>query len=227
MPGTGAAYVSVCKNFQPPEHMDSFKDSIAFWSTVLGTLLGLFGAVRSLAWLVVIGVVVVVGSVGALVYARKQTLRVKSATLKVGWRSIDSLNMASLRRHMNESLVVQRSGESCGDRRRKPRADMEMHRLLPGRIRNRNRIQYRRRHNIPFTELIVSAMTSAPIQSPPSDPADSPEAGRDLEKDSSPLPRTPVSSGTFLRNAQVQSSPVHEGRARITTPRHFLSTKTE
>jgi hypothetical protein len=87
--------------------MDSFKDSIAFWATVLGTLLGLFGAIQSLAWLVVIGAVVVVGSVGSLVYARKQALRVKSATLKVGGRSIDSLNMASLRRRLNSSLVIQ------------------------------------------------------------------------------------------------------------------------
>lgn len=86
----------------------SFKDSIAFWATVLGTLLGLFGAIQSLAWLVVIGCAVVVGSVGALIFARKQTLRVKLATLKIGDRSIDSLNMASLRRHTNASLVVQR-----------------------------------------------------------------------------------------------------------------------
>ena len=89
--------------------MDSFKDSIAFWATVLGTLLGLFGAIQSLAWLVVIGVVVIVSSVGVLIYARKQTIRVKSATLTVGTRSIDSLNMANLRRHMNESLVVQQA----------------------------------------------------------------------------------------------------------------------
>jgi len=87
--------------------MDSLKDSIAFWATVLGTLLGLFGAIQSRAWLVMIGAIIVVGSVGTLVYARKQALLVKSATLKVGGRSIDSLNMASLRRHMNESLVVQ------------------------------------------------------------------------------------------------------------------------
>lgn len=87
--------------------MDSLKDSIAFWATVLGTLLGLFGAIQSVAWLVVIGSVIVAGSLGVLVYARKQALLVKSATLKVGGRSIDSLNMASLRRHMNESLVIQ------------------------------------------------------------------------------------------------------------------------
>jgi len=89
--------------------MDSFKDSITFWATVLGTLLALFGAVQSLGWLVVIGAFIVVGSICVLVYARKQALRVKSGTLKVGGRSIDSLNMASLRRRTNGSLVVQRA----------------------------------------------------------------------------------------------------------------------
>jgi hypothetical protein len=89
--------------------MDSFKDSITFWATVLGTLLAIFGAVQSLGWLVVIGALIVVGSVCVLIYARKQALLVKSGTLKVEGRSIDSLNMASLRRRTNGSLVVQRA----------------------------------------------------------------------------------------------------------------------
>jgi hypothetical protein len=89
--------------------MGSFRDSITFWATVLGTLLALFGAVQSAGWLVVIGALIVVGSVCVLIYARKQALRVKSATLKVEGRSIDSLNMASLRRRTNGSLVVQRA----------------------------------------------------------------------------------------------------------------------
>jgi len=87
--------------------MDTFKDSVAFWATVLGTLVGLFGAIQSLTWLAGIGVVVAVGSVSALIYARKQRLLVKSAVLKVSGRSIDSLNVASLRRRTNRSLVVQ------------------------------------------------------------------------------------------------------------------------
>jgi len=87
--------------------MDSFKDSVAFWATILGTLLGLFGAVQSLTWLAVIGLIVAFGSVSALIYARKQRLLVKSAALKVAGRSIDSLNMASLRRRTNRSLVIQ------------------------------------------------------------------------------------------------------------------------
>jgi hypothetical protein len=89
--------------------MDSFKDSITFWATVLGTLLALLGAVQSLGWLVVIGAVIAVGSVCILIYAREQALRIRSGTLMVGGRSIDSLNMASLRRRTNGSLVVQRA----------------------------------------------------------------------------------------------------------------------
>jgi hypothetical protein len=58
-------------------------------------------------WLVVIGALVAFGSVSALIYARKQRLLVKSAALKVSGRSIDSLNVASLRRRLNRSLVIQ------------------------------------------------------------------------------------------------------------------------
>ncbi len=87
--------------------MDSFKDSVVFWATILGTLLTLFGAIQSLTWLVVVGALVAFGSVSALVYARKQRLLVKSADLRVSGRSIDSLNVASLRRRTNHSLVIQ------------------------------------------------------------------------------------------------------------------------
>lgn len=89
--------------------MDSFKDSITFWATVIGTLLALFGAVQSLGWLVVIGAAIVVGAVSVLIYARKEALHLRSATLKVEGRSIDSLNMASLRRRTNTSLIIQRA----------------------------------------------------------------------------------------------------------------------
>ena len=113
--------------------MDSFKDSVAFWATILGTLLGVFGAIKSLTWLVVMGVLVVFGAIGTLVYARKQRQLVKSAALKVAGRSLDSLNVASLRRRMNRSLVVQQARESGRHRRRRPRHNLEMHRVLPGR----------------------------------------------------------------------------------------------
>lgn len=90
----------------PP--MDSFKDSVAFWMTVLGTLVEFFGVFQARAWLAVIGALIVVGSIAALAYARRQRELVKSAVLKINGRSIDSLNVAGLRRQPNRSLVVQR-----------------------------------------------------------------------------------------------------------------------
>ncbi len=88
--------------------MDSFKDSVAFWMTVLGTLVGFFGVFQSRAWFAVIGALVVFGSLAVLAYARRQRELVKSAVLKISGRSIDSLNLAGLRRQPNRSLVIQR-----------------------------------------------------------------------------------------------------------------------
>jgi hypothetical protein len=87
--------------------MDSFKDTVAFWASVLGTFLGLLGAIQSISWLAVLGGVMVLTSIGAIAYARRQRELVESAVLKVAGRSIDSLNMASLRRRRNRSLVIQ------------------------------------------------------------------------------------------------------------------------
>jgi hypothetical protein len=49
--------------------MDSFKDSVAFWMTVLGTLVEFFGVFQARAWLAVIGALVVAdsGRSGALI----------------------------------------------------------------------------------------------------------------------------------------------------------------
>jgi len=88
--------------------MDSFKETVAFWATVLGTLVGLFGVIQSQAWLSTVGAVVVAGSLAAIVYARRQRSIIRSAGIILGGRSIDSLNIANLRRHLNRSLVIQR-----------------------------------------------------------------------------------------------------------------------
>lgn len=88
-------------------HMDSFKNAVAFWANLLGTLLALVGAIQSVTWLLAAGVLVVVGSIIVLAYANKQRQLLKLAGLKVADRSIDSLNVASLRRRLNRSLVIQ------------------------------------------------------------------------------------------------------------------------
>jgi hypothetical protein len=82
---------------------------VAFWTTIIGTIAGLFGVVQSDGWLAIIGAVVVAGSIGALAYANRQRELLQSAALRVAGRSIDSLNLASLRRRLNRSLVIQRA----------------------------------------------------------------------------------------------------------------------
>lgn len=87
--------------------MDSFKDSVAFWATVVGTLTGVFGLFESHAWIAVIGALIATCSIGALIYAARQRALVRSASVNIGSRSIDSLNLASLNRRLNRSLVIQ------------------------------------------------------------------------------------------------------------------------
>lgn len=87
--------------------MESFKDSIASWASVLGAVLSLVGAIQSLTWLATVGGLMLVGSVCAIAYARWQHERIESAVLKVAGRSVDSLNMATLRRRLNETLIIQ------------------------------------------------------------------------------------------------------------------------
>ena len=87
----------------------SFKESLAFWSTVLGTILGLLGAIQSLNWLTGIGMLMVAASITAVAYARRQHQLLESAAIRIGGRSMDSLNMASLRRRVNRSLVIQQA----------------------------------------------------------------------------------------------------------------------
>jgi hypothetical protein len=91
--------------------MDSFKDSLAYWSSILGTVVGLLGLIESSRWLAVLGLVLLSGSGAALLYARKQRLRLRLAAVRIEGRSIDSLNAASLGRRLNRSLAVQEADQ--------------------------------------------------------------------------------------------------------------------
>ncbi len=91
--------------------MESFKDSLAFWSSILGAVLGFLGLIESSRWLAVLGLMLVAGSVVALLYARRQRQRLRLATVTIEGRSIDSLNAASLGRRLNRSLIVQEADQ--------------------------------------------------------------------------------------------------------------------
>ncbi len=88
-------------------NMDTSTESLASWASIAGTILGILGLIQSYTWLIAIGGVLFLVSVAALLYARRQREILQSAAIKVGGRSIDSLNIASLRRRLNRSLVIQ------------------------------------------------------------------------------------------------------------------------
>jgi hypothetical protein len=54
-----------------------------------------------------LGLFLIAFSIAALLYAAKQRQRLKLAAVKIEGRSIDSLNLASLGRRLNRSLVIQ------------------------------------------------------------------------------------------------------------------------
>jgi len=87
--------------------MHSLEESLATWSTILGTVLSLFGLIQSRAWLAVLGVLFAGASILAVAYARRERLQVESASFNVEGRSIDCLNIANLRRRVNRSLMIQ------------------------------------------------------------------------------------------------------------------------
>jgi hypothetical protein len=87
--------------------MDFSTESLASWASIAGTILGILGLIQSYTWLTAIGAFLFLVSFAALLYARRQREILRSAAIKVSGRSIDSLNIASLRRRLNRSLVIQ------------------------------------------------------------------------------------------------------------------------
>jgi len=91
--------------------MEAFENSLAFWSSILGTAIGIVGFIQSSEWLSLLGLFLIAASVAAVLYAAKQRQRLKLAAVKIEGRSIDSLNVASLGRRLNRSLVIQEADQ--------------------------------------------------------------------------------------------------------------------
>jgi len=87
--------------------MDTFTESLAAWASIAGSILGILGLIQSYRWLVTIGGLLFIASVWTLIYAKRQREILGSAEIKVEARSIDSLNIANLRRRLNRTLVIQ------------------------------------------------------------------------------------------------------------------------
>ena len=87
--------------------MDSFKDSLAYWSTILSTAIEILGVHESSRWIIILGILLMAGSIVIIFYAWSERRRLKSAAVTIGGRRIDSLNLANLTRRLNRTLVVQ------------------------------------------------------------------------------------------------------------------------
>jgi hypothetical protein len=82
-------------------------ERIAALATVLGTALGVLALIRSSEWLVLVCLASVCISLGAVLYARQKRLILNSSAVVIEGHSIDSLNIANLRRRITKTLVVQ------------------------------------------------------------------------------------------------------------------------
>jgi hypothetical protein len=82
-------------------------ESLAALATIAGLIVSILALFQSRAWLVLTGLVVVCLAIGAVLYARKQRLAVAAASTVIEGQSIDSLNIANLKRRVNRTFVVQ------------------------------------------------------------------------------------------------------------------------
>jgi hypothetical protein len=82
-------------------------ESLAALATIAGTIISVLALLQSRAWLLLISLLVVCLSILAVMYARKQRLALDAASTVIEGHSIDALNIGSLRRRVNRTLVVQ------------------------------------------------------------------------------------------------------------------------
>ena len=98
------AVIPRCRSAPP---MPFSLESLAALATIAGLAVSLLALVHSRAWLVLASLAFVAAAVTAGVYARRERLALKSASTALEGYSIDSLNMANLRRRVNRTFVIQ------------------------------------------------------------------------------------------------------------------------
>jgi hypothetical protein len=87
--------------------MQSSLESLAAAATIVGTVTSVLAVIQSRAWLVFTSLLFVCLSIIAGLYARKKRLALNAASIEIEGHSIDSLNMANLKRRVNRTLVIQ------------------------------------------------------------------------------------------------------------------------
>lgn len=82
-------------------------ESLASLATIAGLVISVLALLQSRAWLVLTSLLVVCLSIAAVLYARRERLAMAAASTVIEGHSIDSLNMANLRRRVNRTFVIQ------------------------------------------------------------------------------------------------------------------------
>lgn len=82
-------------------------ESLAALATIIGTVVGILALIQSGTWLAVCSLLVVCLSICAVLYGRRQRLVLQAASTVIEGYSIDSLNMANMRRKVNQTFVIQ------------------------------------------------------------------------------------------------------------------------
>jgi hypothetical protein len=87
--------------------MHPLLESLTSLTAVVGPVVTLIGLIQSRGWLAGLGAVLACLSITAVVYARSQRLRLDAASVEIEGMSIDSLNVANLRRRVSRSFFIQ------------------------------------------------------------------------------------------------------------------------
>src|ERR1700685_2037577 len=82
-------------------------ETLAALATIIGTLIGVLALIQSSAWLVLSALLFACIAIGFGLYARRERLTLNSAATVIEGYSIDSLNIANLRRRVNRTFVIQ------------------------------------------------------------------------------------------------------------------------
>jgi len=83
------------------------QESLASWATIIGTVVSVLALIQSRTWLVLTSLFFVSVSIIVGLYARREHQAIDAASIEIEGHSIDSLNVANLRRRTNRTLVIQ------------------------------------------------------------------------------------------------------------------------
>lgn len=89
--------------------MKRSSDALAAWASILGALVTLVGFFESARPLAAIGVCLLLLSGLALLQAKRDREKLRSASVNLEGLHLDALNVANLRRRLNQTLIVRRA----------------------------------------------------------------------------------------------------------------------